>query len=234
MTLVSAKLAHLAKEKGFDSDDTRFHYSPEGVLTQDVRTNKWFKEHGEHWRNNGHSIAPTQSELQKWLRDKFKVDVISYPSAHIRDKYIFLIISDLELITDSLFKFDSYEEALEAGLLNYLEYHWEDLSEEEQAKEAISHYAERFPLEVKEITNSKEFNEKYKDYLGKGHYGLDLNNPEIIKFLDKEFEELVKIPGFKYYQIKSKFNSYRFYCENVSQQEIREIEKRLSEIDNLL
>lgn len=56
-----------------------------------------------------------------------------------------------------------------------------------------------------------EFNEKYKDYLEEGHYGLDLNNPNIIKYLDEIFEGLIKIPGFKYTQIKEKFGSSRFY-----------------------
>lgn len=56
-----------------------------------------------------------------------------------------------------------------------------------------------------------EFNEKYKDYLEEGHYGLDLNNPNIIKYLDEIFEGLIKIPGFKYTQIKEKFGLSRFY-----------------------
>jgi hypothetical protein len=56
-----------------------------------------------------------------------------------------------------------------------------------------------------------EFNEKYKDYLEKGHYGLDLNSPNIIKYLDEMFQGLIEIPGFKYSQIKEKFGSSRFY-----------------------
>ena len=57
----------------------------------------------------------------------------------------------------------------------------------------------------------KEFNEKYKEYLEEGHYGLDISDPSIIKYLDKMFQGLIKIPGFKYSQIKEKFNSSRFY-----------------------
>ena len=56
-----------------------------------------------------------------------------------------------------------------------------------------------------------EFNEKYKDYLEEGHYGLDLNTPSIIKYLDEMFQGLIKIPGFKYSQIKEKFGTSRCY-----------------------
>ena len=60
------------------------------------------------------------------------------------------------------------------------------------------------------MTNN-EFNEKYKDYLEEGHYGLDLNNPSIIKYLDEMFQGLIKIPGFQYSQIKEKFGTSRCY-----------------------
>ena len=58
---------------------------------------------------------------------------------------------------------------------------------------------------------AEEFNEKYKDYLEEGHYGLDLHSPGIIKYLDTEFTNLIKIQGFKYSQIKMKFGTSRFY-----------------------
>lgn len=56
-----------------------------------------------------------------------------------------------------------------------------------------------------------EFNEKYKEYLEEGHYGLDINTPSIIQYLDEIFQGLIKIPGFKYSQIKEKFSTSRFY-----------------------
>ena len=58
---------------------------------------------------------------------------------------------------------------------------------------------------------TSEFNEKYKEYLEEGHYGLDISTPSIIKYLDEIFQGLIKIPGFKYSQIKEKFNTSRFY-----------------------
>ena len=58
---------------------------------------------------------------------------------------------------------------------------------------------------------TEKFNEKYKDYLEEGHYGLDISYPAVVEYLDKIFQDLIKIPGFKYSQIKLKFNSSRFY-----------------------
>ena len=58
---------------------------------------------------------------------------------------------------------------------------------------------------------SEEFNEKYKDYLEERHYGLDINIPEIIEYLDDVFQDLIKIPGFKYSQIKIKYVDSRVY-----------------------
>lgn len=59
-----------------------------------------------------------------------------------------------------------------------------------------------------------EFNEKYKDYLEEGHYGLDIDIPEVVEYLDKEFQTFIQIEGFKYFQIKLKFNSARFYFKS--------------------
>lgn len=59
--------------------------------------------------------------------------------------------------------------------------------------------------------NASQFNKKYFDYLSEGHYGLDINIPELVEELDIVFQELIKIPGFKYTQIKEKFHQARFY-----------------------
>ncbi len=56
-----------------------------------------------------------------------------------------------------------------------------------------------------------EFNIKYFSYLEEGHYGLDISIPPVIEYLDKIFSDLIKLPGFKYQQIKLKFNMARFY-----------------------
>ena len=56
------------------------------------------------------------------------------------------------------------------------------------------------------------FNEKYKDYLEKGFYGLAIDNQNVINYLDDRFEnEFTHIPDFTYSQIKLKFGNCSFY-----------------------
>ena len=56
-----------------------------------------------------------------------------------------------------------------------------------------------------------EFNTKYKDYLEPGYKGLEIDNEHVIEFLDEMFQKFIKIPTFKYQQIKLKFNNCCFY-----------------------
>lgn len=59
---------------------------------------------------------------------------------------------------------------------------------------------------------TEEFDKKYSSYLEEGHYGLAISHPEVITYLDKEFEnEIEKNPEFQYSQIKMKFGSSRVY-----------------------
>ena len=82
---------------------------------------------------------------------------------------------------------------------------------------------------IMEMT-SFDFNKKYAEYLEEGHYGLAINIDTVVNYLDKKFQELILIPGFKYSQIKLKFNMSRFYCEP-REIDTYEIEK---EIDRLV
>ena len=61
------------------------------------------------------------------------------------------------------------------------------------------------------MRTSKEFNEKYKDYIEEGHYGMDISEPSVIAYVDQIFNDLTQIPGFKYQQIKTKFGLARVY-----------------------
>ena len=60
---------------------------------------------------------------------------------------------------------------------------------------------------------AQEFNNKYHDYIEANHYGLDIDIPSVINYLDEIFQDFIKVPGFSYSQIKLKFNSARFYCK---------------------
>jgi hypothetical protein len=77
---------------------------------------------------------------------------------------------------------------------------------------------------------AEEFNEKYEDFLEEGHYGLALDGNEVVAYLDSEFQELIKIPGFSYSQIKSKFSWFCFYCTNVPIEKKMEIEQALAKM----
>ena len=80
------------------------------------------------------------------------------------------------------------------------------------------------------VMTHEEFNEKYKNYLEKGHYGIDVGNSDFIEWLDKKFEDFIKKPGFSYSQIKSKFGMGRFYCEGLTREEINEVEDKISKL----
>lgn len=73
-----------------------------------------------------------------------------------------------------------------------------------------------------------EFNEKYKDYLEEGHYGLDINNPTVITMLDKFFTGWIEDSiDFKYTQIKLKFGTARAYITGIDQKTIETIERAI-------
>lgn len=79
-----------------------------------------------------------------------------------------------------------------------------------------------------EIT-PEEFNRRWKSRLKKGHYGMGISDPKIIKLVDKEFRSLEKkYPNFTYSQIKIKFGSARVYLENVPSKEINRIEMNIN------
>lgn len=77
---------------------------------------------------------------------------------------------------------------------------------------------------------SEQFNEKYKDFLEEGHYGLGIDIPELTAWLDQKFQEFIKKPGFSYSQIKSKFGMGRFYCEGLTNEETSEVESYISKL----
>lgn len=75
-----------------------------------------------------------------------------------------------------------------------------------------------------------EFNEKYKDYLVRDHYGLDIQDKAVVEYLDKEFQKFIQVKRFLYYQIKLKYGSCRFYCEGLSSVEVLRVEENVNYI----
>ena len=80
------------------------------------------------------------------------------------------------------------------------------------------------------MKTTTEFNEKYKDYLEHGYYGLSFGNEEFINWLDDKFQEFIKQPEFKYSQIKAKYNTGRFYCDGLSYEQVKAVENKITEL----
>lgn len=76
----------------------------------------------------------------------------------------------------------------------------------------------------------EEFNQKYKDFLEEGYYGLAIDNDDFVNWLDDKFQKFIKKPNFSYSQIKAKFGMGRFYCEGLSIEEIKEVENKITEL----
>lgn len=53
------------------------------------------------------------------------------------------------------------------------------------------------------MRTSKEFNEKYKDYLN-GDSGMLLDIPSVLMYVHQVFNDLTWIPGFKYEEITTR------------------------------
>lgn len=61
------------------------------------------------------------------------------------------------------------------------------------------------------MRTNEEFNTKYKEYLEEGHWGMQIQIPAVLTYVDQIFNDLTKIPGFKYHQVKTKFGLARVY-----------------------
>jgi hypothetical protein len=77
----------------------------------------------------------------------------------------------------------------------------------------------------------RDFNEKWKEHLEKGHYGMDLSGEEVEKYVDEEFEKVKEeYPNFTYTQIKEKFGGARVYMHGVPYEITSQIEKGIQAI----
>lgn len=122
--LISFETATLAFEKGFPQEPNKLrvpYYNYKGEIKGDVT--EFLKRHLKNEDTTGYEnvSAPTQSLLQKWLREVHKINVESNYLPNV-EKYGCLYIpmsgkakpSDLKYVDKR--RFDKYEEALEVGL----------------------------------------------------------------------------------------------------------------------
>lgn len=120
--LISFETAKLAKEKGFNIV-CRYYYDSDNPLSSSIE----IKEHGllrlgklgEEYANYKYypiNEAPTQSLLQKWLREKHKIHITIFSSS--QESWMFRITKPNQMLTEGIYgeDFITYEEALEVGL----------------------------------------------------------------------------------------------------------------------
>ena len=114
--LISFKTAELAKEKGFN-------WETQAVFTDSNNEpyNNPQEETPYNWNSRTGYSAPTQSLLQKWIRDVHKIHIaVDNTNIPEYDKWCFdihrLPTGVIYLWDKSKPVYDSYEEALEIGL----------------------------------------------------------------------------------------------------------------------
>ena len=104
--LVSLETAKLAKKKEFN-EICQYYYE---ILDKPISLQKMSCSNAEGYKQ---PTAPTQSLLQKWLREKHNIHLIAYKNINI-DGYDWCYITTDGITNINSYK--TYEEALEAGL----------------------------------------------------------------------------------------------------------------------
>jgi len=112
--LISFETAKLAKEKGFN-EECRYYYTEMQMKKDSASTNlNWYSD-------DGYCYAPTQSLLQKWLREEHNIKVYNVVAYDDDDKQAWESVIYLKKGKVKNIKIRySYEESLEEGLLEAL------------------------------------------------------------------------------------------------------------------
>ena len=124
--LVSREVAELAKEKGFNWC-VGYVYSSKG-LHQIYDSSIYENMNGTRYEitpnvypNPPYYSAPTQTLLQKWLREVHNIDIFAFSCRFTGYEEIgYYTFSIKGIIPVKNYKFKIYEEALEVGLLEAL------------------------------------------------------------------------------------------------------------------
>jgi hypothetical protein len=112
--LISFETAKLAKEKGFN-EGCLYDYNNSSDLRKNVHS-LFYNDSLDFY------IAPTQSLLQKWLREVHNIDVeasLVY-RLNTREYLIRLYKNNTKIILSTFYYYKTYEEALEEGLYQAL------------------------------------------------------------------------------------------------------------------
>ena len=105
--LITFETAKLAQEKGYTNPNNKI-----GLYTEDVKYHPymahWLMDYKEFY------IAPTQSLLQKWLREVHNIDVLINKT--LNGTYYYIIWKDNCKIKRNSKSNNNYQEILEDGL----------------------------------------------------------------------------------------------------------------------
>ena len=129
--LISFETAKLAKEIGFDENTNEFYTTAgnlTGVMYYDPTPNnrtidtEWFSVLEKE--SQAYCTAPTQSLLQKWLRENHKIQIMIDPEycnvTRDLSGYLLHVCGEYGILSVDREYYKTYEEALEAGLLEAL------------------------------------------------------------------------------------------------------------------
>lgn len=123
--LVGIKVARLLKVLGFDWEVTScYNDNPDLKEDSKIERKNKISQNYNAFRQLQVISLPTQSLAQKWLRDKYKIN-LSVTYSHIMKKHWCLCVEgfgEIKFYMDSSFGYNSYEEALEKGLEIAIEY----------------------------------------------------------------------------------------------------------------
>ena len=112
-TLITFETAKLAKEKKFDVPVKKAYHQYKGY--SDMKVNSFKIGKSNHNALNGNcynTSAPTQSLLQKWLRELHHINIQN----HFLNKKYAVKIKYGNNISKNIYNKDTYEEALEEAL----------------------------------------------------------------------------------------------------------------------
>lgn len=115
--IISLETAILAKEKGFQEEELHYYFN--GELMQ--HPNRLYYNYNQDNPPLTQYSAPYQSFLQKWLREEHQlfIEIYMFDPARI-DYFSVRIIRNKRYDLNLQYPYESYEDALEAGLLEAL------------------------------------------------------------------------------------------------------------------
>lgn len=118
--LVSFETAKLAKEKGFPQNDLIKNGQSYSTYKNKLLTSDMLLKAMGDLENNSEIAKPTQSLLQKWLREEHSIHITIFSQS--QESWMFRVTLKKQSLKEGLYgeDFYTYEEALEAGLVKAL------------------------------------------------------------------------------------------------------------------